>query len=109
MRCARYAPVMTTLSADTLPEALGASAREFIAQPHRLLIGSERPAAAAGRTFATVDPATGAEIAQVALAGPEDVERAVGAARAAFSDGPWASLPASGRERLMHALADAIE
>jgi acyl-CoA reductase-like NAD-dependent aldehyde dehydrogenase len=100
---------MTTISADTLPEALGVSAREFIAQPHRLLIGSERLDAADGRTFATVDPATGAEIAQVALAGPEDVERAVAAARAAFSDGPWSSMPASGRERLMHALADAIE
>jgi acyl-CoA reductase-like NAD-dependent aldehyde dehydrogenase len=100
---------MTTISADTLPEALGASAREFIAQPHRLLIGSERLDAADGRTFATVDPATGAEIAEVALAGPEDVERAVGAARDAFSDGPWSSMPASGRERLMHALADAIE
>jgi len=100
---------MTTISADTLSEALGAPAREFIAQPHRLLIGAERPDAADGRTFATVDPATGAEIAQVALAGPEDVERAVGAARAAFSDGPWSSMPASGRERLMHALADAIE
>ncbi|HTC71466.1 MAG TPA: aldehyde dehydrogenase family protein, partial [Solirubrobacteraceae bacterium] len=94
---------MTTLSADTLPEALGASAREFIAQPHRLLIGSERLDAADGRTFTTVDPATGAEIAQVALAGSEDVERAVAAARTALSDGPWASMPASGRERLMHA------
>ena len=31
------------------------------------------------------------------------------AAREAFVDGPWASLPASGRERLMLALAAAIE
>ncbi len=100
---------MTTISADTLPEALGAFAREFIAKPHLLLIGSERLDAADGRTFATVDPATGVEIAQVALAGTEDVERAVAAARDAFSDGPWSSMPASGRERLMHALADAIE
>ena len=42
-------------------------------------------------------------------AGAQDVERAVKAARAAFADGPWASMPAAGRERLMHALADAIE
>ncbi|HTC73823.1 MAG TPA: aldehyde dehydrogenase family protein, partial [Solirubrobacteraceae bacterium] len=62
-----------------------------------------------GRTFATLDPATGAEIAEVALGGPEDVARAVAAARAAFADGPWSSMPASARERLMHALADAIE
>src|SRR5580704_13570681 len=99
---------MTTASI-TLPDALGDAAREFIVKSHRLLIGDERPDAADGRTFATLDPSTGREIAHVAHAGAEDVDRAVAAARAAFADGPWASLPASGRERLMHALADAIE
>jgi acyl-CoA reductase-like NAD-dependent aldehyde dehydrogenase len=100
---------MTTISADTLPDALSAPAREFISQSHRLLIGSERLEAADGRTFVTIDPATGREIAEVALGGSEDVALAVAAARAAFTDGPWASMPAAGRERLMHALADALE
>src|SRR5271155_1258631 len=100
---------MTTIPADTLPDALGAPAREFISAPQRLLIGTERTEAAGGGTFATLDPATGHEIAQVPHAGAQDVDRAVTAARAAFEDGPWASLPAAGRERLMHALADAIE
>src|ERR1700704_4621924 len=89
--------------------ALDGPAREFLAGPHRLLIGAERPEALDGRTFATLDPASGREIAHVAHAGPEDVERAVAAARAAFSDGPGASMPASGRERLMLALAAAVE
>jgi acyl-CoA reductase-like NAD-dependent aldehyde dehydrogenase len=99
---------MTTASADTLPDALGDAAREFIAQSHGLLIGAERPAAADGRTFATLDPSTGRAIADIAHGGPEDADRAVAAARAAF-DGPWSELPAAGRERLMHALAEAIE
>jgi acyl-CoA reductase-like NAD-dependent aldehyde dehydrogenase len=103
-----------TAAADTatphvLPEALGPAAREFVLQPQRLLIAAERPEAADGRTFATLDPATGREIAQVAQGGPEDVERVVQAARGAFADGPWASMPAAGRERLMLALAGAIE
>jgi acyl-CoA reductase-like NAD-dependent aldehyde dehydrogenase len=98
-----------TASPDALPEALGERARAFLAGPHRLLIGSERPEAADGRTFATLDPATGREIAQVAQAGAQDVDRAVKAARAAFTDGPWASMPAAGREGLMRALADAME
>jgi acyl-CoA reductase-like NAD-dependent aldehyde dehydrogenase len=100
---------MTTLSADALPDALSDSARSFIAQSHRLLIGTERLEAADGRTFATFDPATGDEIAQVAQGGAEDVARAVAAAREAFASGPWSSMPAAGRERLMHALADALE
>src|SRR3984893_1862818 len=100
---------MTTISADALPDALSAPARDFISQSHRLLIGAERPEAADGRTFATLDPATGREIAQVAQAGAEDVDRAVAAAREAVADGPGPWLPAAGRERLMLALAGAIE
>ncbi|MGA2319150.1 MAG: aldehyde dehydrogenase family protein [Solirubrobacteraceae bacterium] len=101
-----------TAAADTaaaLPEALGAAAREFLLRPQRLLIGEERPEAADGRTLATLDPSSGREIATVAHAGVEDVARAVGAARSALEEGPWASLPASGRERLMLALAESIE
>jgi acyl-CoA reductase-like NAD-dependent aldehyde dehydrogenase len=99
----------TDTVAPTLPDALGEDARAFIAGPHRLLIGEERSEAADGRTFATLDPATGREIAQIPHAGPADVAGAVAAARAAFADGPWASMPASGRERIMFALAQAIE
>ncbi len=100
---------MTTISADALPDALSAPARDFISRSHRLLIGGEHLEAADGRTFATIDPATGREIAEVAQGGAEDVARAVAAAREAFAAGPWGSMPASGRERLMHALADALE
>ena len=99
---------MTTASI-TLPDALGEPARQFVAGPHGLLIGAERPDAADGRTFATLDPSTGRDIAHVAHAGPEDVARAVAAARAAFADGLWPSLPAAGRERLLFALALAVE
>src|SRR3989442_12779517 len=98
-----------TTATISLPDALGAPAREFISSNHRLLIGAERVEAADGHTFATLDPATGREIAHVAHAGPRDVERAVAAARAAFEDGPWPSMPAAGRERLMLALAAATE
>jgi acyl-CoA reductase-like NAD-dependent aldehyde dehydrogenase len=101
-----------TAAADTasaLPDALGSAAREFLSRRQQLLIGEERLDAADGATFVTLDPSSGREIATVAQAGVEDVERAVAAARAALEDGPWASMPATGREQLMHALAQAIE
>jgi len=94
-------------AAVTLPDALGDAAREFVAQRHRLLIGAERPEASDGRTFATLDPSTGREIAQVARAGPEDVAAAVAAAREAFRS--WSVSPAVERERLLSALAEAVE
>src|SRR4051795_13136349 len=96
---------MTTAA---LPEALSAAAREFAAGPHSLLIGGERPDAADGRTFETVDPSTGQTIAEVAHAGAEDVDRAVQAARAAF-EGKWRKLPAAARTGLMLKLADLVE
>ncbi len=43
--------------------------------------------ALSGKTFATIDPATGAEIAQIAECYAADIDRAVKAARATFEDG----------------------
>ena len=100
---------MSTAPTVSLPDNLGAPAREFIAGPHRMLIGAERPEAADGRVFATLDPATGREITEVPQAGREDVDRAVSAAREAFESDAWRALPAAGRERLLLALAAAIE
>jgi acyl-CoA reductase-like NAD-dependent aldehyde dehydrogenase len=97
------------LPAATLPDALSDSAREFAAGPHRLLIGGERPEAADGRTFETIDPSTGQPIADVAQAGAEDVDRAVKAARAAFDDGGWSGMLPAQRTALMLRLTELIE
>src|SRR4051795_6460413 len=86
---------MTTASA--LPDALSDAARSFAAGPHRLVIGGERLEAADGRTFETIDPSTGAVIAEIPHAGAEDVDRAVRAAREAFDDGRWSGIAAAKR------------
>jgi acyl-CoA reductase-like NAD-dependent aldehyde dehydrogenase len=90
------------------PEALSEPARAFLAGPHELRIGGDRVPARDGRTFETIDPASGEAVAEVAYASAEDVDRGVAAARAAFDDGPWRSAPASERERLLHALTELI-
>ncbi|HEX8073356.1 MAG TPA: aldehyde dehydrogenase family protein [Thermoleophilaceae bacterium] len=93
----------------TATDALSDAARSFVESgPHRLLIGADWVEAADGRTFETEDPATGQAICDVAHAGAEDVDRAVRAAAAAL-EGPWAKMPASGRSKLMNALADLME
>lgn len=73
----------------------------------RLLIGGERVDAASGATLEVVDPHDGSVLAEIALAGAEDVDRAVTAARRAFP--AWAALPAATRGRLLLRLADRIE
>jgi aldehyde dehydrogenase (NAD+) len=65
----------------------------------RLLINNEWVDSVSGRTFPTINPATGEEICQVAEADAADVDRAVKAARAAFNDGPWRKLSAAERAR----------
>jgi acyl-CoA reductase-like NAD-dependent aldehyde dehydrogenase len=97
------------MTVATLPAALSDPARAFAGREHRLLIDGERVPAADGRTFETLDPATGAPIARVAHAGAADVERAVAAARAAFDLGPWRSMAAADRARLIAGLADEID
>ena len=42
-----------------------------------MLIGGEWVESSSGKTFATIDPATGEEIAQVPYADADDVDRAV--------------------------------
>ena len=68
--------------------------------------GSVPPAG--GRFYETVDPYTGRPWARVPDAGPEDVDRAVTAARTAL-EGEWGALTGFQRSRLMHRLADLIE
>ena len=53
------------------------------------------------------EPATGESLGRVALAGEEQIDRAVAAARTAL-DGAWGKTPGTERSRLMHALADAM-
>lgn len=75
----------------------------------QLLIGGEWCDAADGQTFPTCHPATEEKIADVALAGPEDVDLAVKAARKAFEEGDWPRMDARDRGRLLNRLADLVE
>ncbi len=62
------------------------------------------------KTFATINPATGETICQVAEASAADVDRAVKAARrAGLESSPWKSMDAADRGKLMFRLADLVE
>jgi aldehyde dehydrogenase (NAD+)/betaine-aldehyde dehydrogenase len=73
-----------------------------------LFIDGEAAEPAGGDVRELTEPATGEPLARAAMAGEEDVDRAVEAAAAALG-GPWAKTPPNERSRLLHALADAIQ
>ena len=62
--------------------------------------GGYRPAAS-GATFDSINPATGALLAQVSACGAEDVDFAVAKAREAFDDGRWSKLPPGERKDVL--------
>jgi aldehyde dehydrogenase (NAD+)/betaine-aldehyde dehydrogenase len=73
-----------------------------------LYINGEFVEPASGDARELTEPATGEPLASVAMAGPDDVDRAVEAAAEALA-GPWGKTPPTERSRLLHALADAMQ
>jgi phenylacetaldehyde dehydrogenase len=80
----------------------------FVAAPRQLFINGQWADAASGKTFETPNPATGETLARVAEGGPEDIDRAVRAARMAFDDGPWSRMTPSERGRIIWRIGDLI-
>src|SRR5436309_1050695 len=95
------------MATATAPKARKVQPPKVKDQP--MLIGGKWVDSQSGKTFPTVNPATGEVICQVAEGDKADIDLAVKAARKAFESGPWRTMSASERGRLMHKLADAIE
>ena len=76
-------------------------------KPGKLIINGQPVDSASGKTYTTFNPATEEPICTVAEAGPEDVDRAVRAARAAF-EGPWSKMRPAERQRVLWRLGDLI-
>ncbi len=75
----------------------------------KLLIDGKWKDAVSGKTFPTVNPATGQTIAKIAEADKKDIDLAVKAARKAFEEGPWKKMGAKARAALLFKVADLIE
>lgn len=74
---------------------------------HQLFIDGRFVDAASGETLATLNPHDNSKIADVAMAGMEDIDRAVAAAEKAFP--AWSRMAAADRGRILLRLADLIE
>lgn len=75
---------------------------------HAYIDGEFRPAFS-GRTFTTVNPATGEALTEIAACAAEDVDLAVAAARTAFDDGRWSGLHPGERKEALLRLASLME
>src|SRR5687767_15043595 len=82
---------------------------KFKVKQTKLLINGKWVDATKGKTFETLNPATGEVLANVAEATKEDVDIAVKAARQAFEKGPWKKMSARDRGQCLYRLADLME
>jgi len=73
-----------------------------------LLIGDEEVMESSGGATTVMDPAKGTPVAEVAMAGRPEVDRAVATARAALL-GPWSRMRPQERSRRLFRLAEILE
>jgi len=89
-----------------VPESPDAQAGSAPRAVHHLING----VAVEGRaTFETRDPHDNRLLATVARGTEDDARAAIGAARAAFDEGPWPAMTPRERRAVLHAVADAVE
>ncbi|MFQ5427169.1 MAG: aldehyde dehydrogenase family protein, partial [Gaiellales bacterium] len=94
----------TTAFPETVPFV-----KDFLPRMHGLLIDGRWQPAQSGETFVVENPADEESLAEVARGGKDDIDLAVRAARNAFDEGPWRTMTASERGKLIWHLADLIE
>jgi phenylacetaldehyde dehydrogenase len=82
---------------------------EFLATPRKLLIDGKWVQAHSGKTFDSIDPATGEVLARVAEGDKADIDLGVRAARRAFESGPWSKMSASERGRIIWKIGDLLQ
>ena len=112
-RSVHTAPGVPSMSAGRTaaarPEKKPATPRAPQVKDQAMFIGGKWVDSVSGKTFPTINPATGQTICQVAEGDKADIDLAVKAARQAFESGPWSKMNASDRGRLLHKLADLVE
>jgi acyl-CoA reductase-like NAD-dependent aldehyde dehydrogenase len=72
----------------------------------KLWIGGKWVVPKSGKMFATFNPTTGEELAQIPLAGQEEIDMAVESARKAYP--AWSRIPQAERSKVMNRIAAAL-
>ncbi len=75
---------------------------------YKLYVGGKFVDSKSGRVEDSINPFDGTVVGRFAVASPEDVDAAVGAARRAFDSGTWTAIPREERASCLKKIADKI-
>jgi acyl-CoA reductase-like NAD-dependent aldehyde dehydrogenase len=101
-------PVMKTLAAPSRSRHPGV-ARLLSEDPVPMFLAGGWTSGSGKLAHVLTEPASGLALGRVAEAGPEDVDRAIAAARSAFDDGTWSRMRPDRRSLAMLRWADLVE
>jgi len=86
-----------------------ATAPQVQVKPGKLFVGGKWVDSASGKTFPTINPATGETLTVIAEGDERDAAAAVEAARRAFESGPWPEMSAAERARVLWKMGDLVD
>ena len=85
-------------------------AKKFLhTREKRLLLDNQWVAPASGEHFATLDPATGENLALIARGSTADVEAAVTSAKTALASAQWQALAPASRAQILWRIGELID
>ena len=90
------------------PQALQAARKNLVFRTQAFVDGRFVPAAS-GRTYTSLNPATGQPLAEIASCDSVDVNAAVRAARKAFEQGVWSRRSPAERKQVLLKFAELVE
>lgn len=99
---------MTTSDILQRPPSYWEERAQRLLLPARAWIDGGFVDAISGERFRDISPRDGSVLAEVAECGEQDVDRAVGAARAAFEDGRWRKKAPAERKKVLLRLAELV-
>jgi aldehyde dehydrogenase (NAD+) len=99
--------ILTTMDYGPAPESTKEAQAWLDQHERRFGLFIDNAWTSAAETFASTNPASGLELAQLTQATPQDIDRAVEAARRAQPG--WVALGGHGRARVMYALARLLQ
>ena len=79
-----------------------------ISFPNKAFINGKYVDSISGKTFESINPATGEILTSVSECSEQDVDKAVNAARKSFEKGDWSTMPPAERKGILLKLADLI-